>query len=70
MSWLQSIACGACSTGKGPKAGRANFQHQQLTGKGNIDKMFNKGNVLEVGSAIRIMVLFMLGVLLTVPILI
>ena len=27
---------------KCPKAGRANFQHQELTGKGNIDKMLKK----------------------------
>ena len=30
------------STEKSPKAGRANFQHQRLTGKGNINKMSKK----------------------------
>ena len=34
--------CSACSTGKRPKAGRANVQQKNLTEKGNINKMSKK----------------------------
>ena len=32
---FDELLCSACSTGKRPTAGRANFQHQGLTEKGN-----------------------------------
>ena len=37
------------STGKRPKAGRANFQHQELTGKGNVNKMSKKKECGKLG---------------------